>query len=116
MPLAALAAPASVRNWHLLLTFSLPLVKIKALRSCCRGNENVVHLGAFWVYVRAPPGRCGLHPLPRPTARQPTVSPGDSALRRTVVTSNPEAARARILARSRTRSRVGGQASGAHSS
>src|SRR5467141_2136113 len=89
---------------------------MKALRSRSRGDENVLYLGAVWIRVGATPGRCGLHALPRPTARQPIASPGDRALRRTAVASDSPAARARILARSRTRSRVGSQAAGAYSS
>src|SRR5260370_36543502 len=110
----ASAAPALVRNWHLLLTFSQPLVRIKTLRSCNRGDENVVHLGAFWLHVGATPGTRGLHTLPWPTARRPIASSGDRTLRRTAFTSDSPAARARILAPPRTRSRVGGQASGAY--
>src|SRR6267378_1219368 len=89
---------------------------MKALRSRSRGDENVLYLGAVWIRVGATPGRCGLHALPRPTARQPIASPGDRALRRTAVTSQSPAAGARILASGRTRFRVGGQASCAHSS
>src|SRR5260370_13135273 len=99
----------------LLLTFSQPLVRINGLRSYNRGDENVVHLGAPWLRVGATPGKRGLHALPRPPARQPIVSPGDSALHRTAVSSDSPAARARILACSRTRVRVGGQASGPYS-
>src|SRR5258708_28417996 len=88
---AAFAAPALARNWHLLLTFSQPLVRINSLRSCSRGDENVVHLGAFWVHVGAPAGRRGLHTLSRPTARQPIASPGDRTFRRTTLTSESPA-------------------------
>src|SRR5713101_4343048 len=100
----------------LVLTSPKPFVKMKTLRSCSRGDEDVLYLGALWVRVGAPSGRFGLYPLPRPTARQPFASSGDRTLRRTAVTSESPAARARILARSRTRSRVGSQAAGAYSS
>src|SRR5580658_10282621 len=98
------------------LTSSCSVIRMSALESCRRGNQNVLPLGAFGVRVGAPPGRCGLHALPRPTARQPIAGPGDRTFRRTAVTADSPAARARILTRSRTRFRMGGQASGAHSS
>src|SRR5229473_7400452 len=100
----------------LVLTSAKPLVRMQCFRWCSRGDEDVLLLGAFWVRVGAPSGRFGLYPLSRPTARQPVASPGDRTLRRTAVTSESPAARARILARSRTRSRVGSQAAGAYSS
>jgi hypothetical protein len=50
------------------------------------------------------------------TAGQSIADPRSSTRRRTAVTSESPAARARILACSRARSRVGGQASSAHSS
>src|SRR5271165_1079578 len=82
----------------------------------CGGDCDVFNTGAFRVRVGAPPSRRGLHALPRPEAGQPIVDFGSGTLRRTPVTSESPAARTRILARSRTRSHVGGQASGAHSS
>src|SRR5580693_1294702 len=84
------------------LTSSCSVIRMSALESCRRGDQNVLPLGAFGVRVGAPPGRCGLHALPRPTARQPIAGPGDRTFRRTAVASEYHAARARILVRSRT--------------
>src|ERR1700675_3387497 len=108
-----LAAGATIVG-SLPLTSSCSVIRMSALESCRRGDQNVLPLGAFGVRVGAPPGRCGLHALPRPTARQPIAGPGDRTFRRTAVTSDSPAAPARILTRSRTRFRMGGQASGAH--
>src|SRR6266851_4765704 len=82
------------------------------LGSCSRGDEDVLDDSACWIRAGAPPGRRILYPLSRPTARQPVASSGDRTLRRTAVTSESPAVRARILARSRTRSRVGSQDAG----
>src|SRR5260370_41283993 len=86
------------------------------MESGSRGDKDVLDDSAFWIRAGAPPGRCGLYPLPRAAEQQPIASPGDRTLRRTPVTSESPAARARILARTRTRSRVGGQGLGAHTS
>src|SRR5580698_1482291 len=109
-------APGATIVWSLPLTSSCFVIRMSALESCKRGDQNVLPLGAIGVRVGAPPGRCGFHALPRQTARQPIAGPGDRTFRRTAVTSDSPAARARILTRSRTRFRMGGQASGAHSS
>jgi hypothetical protein len=84
--------------------------------SCCGGDKNVLHLGAFGVRVGAPPGRFGLHAIPRSTVGQSIADPLSCTRRRTAVTSESPAAQARILACSRVRSHAGGQASSAHSS
>src|SRR5258708_3316909 len=111
---AVFAAPALVQNWHPVVDV-LPASRqnqdsevVQPWRRECRPSR------AFWLHVGATPGTRGLHTLPWPTARRPIASSGDRTLRRTAVTSDSPAARARILARSRTRSRVGGQASGAY--
>src|SRR5208282_6686367 len=82
------------------LTSSRSVIRMSALESCRRGDQNVLPLGAFGVRVGTPPGRCGLHPLPRQATRQSIAGPGDRTFRRTAVTSDSPAARARILTRS----------------
>src|SRR5258708_27841484 len=89
---------------------------MKTLRSPSRGDENALHLGALGILVGATPGRRGLPTLSRPTARRPIGGPGDRTFRRTPLTSESPAARARILARCPTPFRLGGQASGPYSS
>src|SRR6266446_6297980 len=81
------------------------------LRSCSRGDENVLHLGVLWVRAGASPGGRGLHSA----AQQPIAGLGCGASRGTAVTSDSPTACTRILARG-GRSRVGSQASGSHSS
>src|SRR6266478_7406994 len=75
------------------------------LQSTEPGYKEVLDDSAFRIRTGAPPGRCGLHPLPRPTAWRPIAGPGDRTLRRTAVTSDSPAARARIFARNQTRYR-----------
>lgn len=53
--------PVSLTTVQLLLTPSWTLVRMCILRSCSRGDENVVHLDASRVRVGAPPSRRGLH-------------------------------------------------------
>jgi hypothetical protein len=67
------------------LTSSCSVIRMSALESCRRGDENVLPPGAVGVRVGTPSGRCGLHALPRPTAWQPLASPGDRTLRRTAI-------------------------------
>src|SRR5260370_5149426 len=77
-------------------------VKMNILGWCSRGNEDVLDDRAIWVRAGAPPGMPRLHPLSWPAARQPIAGPGSGARRGTAVASDSPAARARILARSRT--------------
>ena len=83
--------------------------------SCCGGDKSVTHPGALGARTAAPAGERGLYRLPRPKARRPLASSGDHVLYRTAVDSKYQAARARMLVFSCTRSR-GGQASGHYSS
>ena len=48
------------------------------LESCSRWRRGCPHHSAFWVRAGAPPGSAGLHPLPRPAARQPIAGPGNA--------------------------------------
>src|SRR5712664_1042532 len=52
---ALLRRPLQGQVFHwlvsLVLTSPKPLVKMKTVRSCSRGDENVILLGAFWVRV-----------------------------------------------------------------
>src|ERR1700686_867878 len=112
----AVGAARILRPIVRLLTFAQGLVRIDTLRSCSRGDENVVHRGALWIRVGTAPGRCGFHPVPRPTGQRAIACPRDRTLRRTAITTESPSARTRILARRRTRSRVGSQASGPYSS
>jgi hypothetical protein len=85
-------------------------------RSCCSDDKNVTRSEAPGVHIGAPARKRRLYPLPWPTARRPLADLGDRALCRTAFASESRAAGARILARSQTRSRMGGQASGHYSS
>jgi hypothetical protein len=69
------------------LTSFQPLARINILGSCSRGDEDALKDSAFWVRVGASPGRRGLHPVPRPAARQPITDPDSGNHRRTAVAS-----------------------------
>src|SRR4029077_17777569 len=80
------------------LTSSCSVIRMGALEYCRRGDQNVLPLGAFGVRVGAPPGRCGLHPLPRQAARQSIAGPSRGPRFRTTVASESPSAGTRILA------------------
>src|ERR1700722_11013885 len=84
--------------------------------ACSRGVGDTFRSRVFWVPARAPPGRCGLHPLSRSAARQPVAHPGRGTNQGTTVASKSQAVGARILTRRRTRSRLGSPASCSQSS
>jgi len=56
------------------------------------GDEDILHLGTFWVCAGTHSRRRGLHPLPRATARQLVVDFGSGTYRRTAVASESPAA------------------------
>src|SRR3954447_18630263 len=47
-------------------------VKMTIPGSYSGGDEDALRDRAFWVRTEATPGRRGLHPLPRPAARNPS--------------------------------------------
>src|SRR6202789_2121654 len=52
-----------------LVTWNSILARRAVSWACSRGVGDTFRSRIFWVRTRAPPGRPGLHPLPRPTAR-----------------------------------------------
>src|ERR1700689_453223 len=99
-----------------LVTWTSNLARRAVSGTCSRSVGDTFRSRIFWVRTRAPPGRPGLHPLPRPTARQPIAHLGHGTNQGTTVASKSQAVGARILTRRRTRSRLGSAASRAHTS
>src|SRR5277367_5279011 len=90
--------------------------QIRYLASISPGEEGALDGSCSRVRVGANPQWRGIHALSRSAARQPIASPCRRSYCRTTVAPESATPRARILARSRTGARMGGQASGADAS
>jgi hypothetical protein len=95
---------------------SRPLAeKLNILGSSSHRDFDALDESIFQLRTGAPSAKRGLHSLPWQAGRQPIAGSRIGTRRRATVSAGSPAARARMLAQSRTRSRVGGVPSGANS-